>query len=239
MNRLTQFLRKPFAYRDFNATYILIAINVAIFFVSLFINVLSPQQNLVAVLFGLSFTGVVKFKLFYQFFTYMFFHDLSSIFHILFNMFTLYMIGRPLEQRMGSKEFLLYYLLCGTFAGLFHFLIGAIAFAITSDFSAPYVFTPLIGASGAIFAVIFAYGIFFSESTLFLFGMLPIKARKAILLFGGIEFFSLFSMNMTQVSNITHIGGLVAGVLYFLIRRRINPFKILFPPKNRYENNRY
>lgn len=239
MNRFTRFLQKPFKYKDFNVTYILIGINVAIFFIGFMANSFPSFTNLIPALLGLSFTGVVQFKLVYQFFTYMFVHDLNSIFHIFFNMFTLYMIGRPLEQRLGSKEFLLYYLLCGTFAGIFHFLIGGIVFAATGSFEAPYVSSPLIGASGAVFAVIFAYGILFSESTLYFFGVLPVKARKAILIFGGIELLSLFSMNVTHISNITHIGGLIAGILYFFIRKRINPFKILFPPKNTYDNYRY
>ncbi len=245
MNKLAYTIQKPFRYRQFNAVYILIGINVGMFFLSLILNSilirawqLPKGSSPVTTLLGLSWEGVTQLFGFWQFFTYMFMHDLRSVFHILFNMLVLYMIGKPLEKKLGSSEFLLYYLLTGILAGLTHFGLGGLAVLVGrfqgfENFSS-FANIPLVGASGAIFAILLAFGVYFSEMVIYVFGLIPMKARTAVLIFGGFEIINLLpGIGREGVSNITHIGGLVAGWLFLLIRKRINPAKVLFKT-NRY-----
>lgn len=242
MNRFRSRLQRPFSYASWNLTYVLIGVNVGIFLLSLFIDTLY-HRSVFAPAFGLSFAGVIgmgetsPIPALWQFITYFFTHDSRGISHIFFNMLTLWMFGLPLERRIGSREFLLFYILCGFTAGLLHFLVEGIAFGIGIAARNPtalwFSAVPLIGASGAIFAVLIAYAVYYSESVLYLFGLIPIKARNAILIFGGIELFSLLFVKTgsTQVSNLTHLGGILSAILYLKIRKNINAFKILIPPR--------
>jgi len=234
MNPLLRAARKPFRYQYFNAVYYLIGINVIIFLVNIIFNMIPGMQGVFTYLFGLSYYGVTHLYGVWQFFTYMFLHDTSQIFHLGFNMFALYMFGVPLEKRLGSREFLLFYLLSGTIAGIGHFLMGfGVSFLADSAAVKVLSITPLIGASGAIFALLLAYGIYFAEDTILLFMVIPVKARTAILIFAGIEFFSLLTASGSNVSNLTHIMGLITAWFYIWIRKNINPAKVLFK-KSRY-----
>ena len=237
MNPLIRKARTPFKYSYFNAVYYLIGINVAIFLLNIIVNMIPDLRNFFTTFFGLSFSGVKEYYGVWQFFTYMFLHDTSAIFHILFNMFALYMFGIPLEKRLGSKEFLLFYLLTGTLAGIGHFLIGMGVYYLPVGSSIKIIAdTPLIGASGAIFAVLLAYGVYFAENIIYLFMVIPVKAKTAILIFGGLELFTLMTSATVQgsnVSNLTHIVGLIAAWFYLWIRKNINPAKVLFK-KSRY-----
>lgn len=237
-NKLTYNLRKPFKYKQWNVVYILMGINVGVYLLSMLMNSISGPGSISQIL-GLSFVGVIGERGYYgiwQFITYMFVHDTSSIFHILFNMFALYMFGKPLENRLGSIEFLVYYLVSGVAAGLLHFGLQGIAFGVYTSTGSENALIinsaiPLIGASGAVFAIMLAYGVFFAESMIYLFGVLPLKAKNAVLLFGAIELFNLFSSGNSNVSNLTHIGGLLAGIIYLKVRKNINSFKVLFPKR--------
>ncbi len=236
-------ITKPFPYKSWNVIQILIGINVGIYFLSIIVNSFS-NGDIFSHLFGLSFAGVIGESPFlqngipapWQLFTYMFAHDPSGLMHILFNMLSLWMIGRTLEKRIGSMEFLTYYLTTGFLAGLLHFALQAIAFAFYAgtgnETALVYSGIPLIGASGAVFAVLLAFGVYYSESQIMLFGIVPMKARNAILLFGGIEIFNLITSSqggLNNVSNLTHLGGLLAGAAYLKIRKNINVIKILIP----------
>lgn len=225
--------QKPFPYKYFKATNILIGINVGAFLITIFFKAITGSHMLMGIL-GLSYAGVVKFHMWWQFLTYFFIHDTTLIFHILFNMLVLYLIGSTLERQMGSIEFLVYYLTTGLCAGIFHFLIGAAAYAIKGDYEG-MAMTPLIGASGAIFAIILAYGVYFPNTTLLLYGIIPIKAKNALIIFTLIELINLLPIGHSNVSNITHIGGLVAGIIYLRLRKNINAFKVIFPPKPKFD----
>jgi membrane associated rhomboid family serine protease len=201
-------IRKPFVYSYYNVTLILICVNVAVFML----------QNLVPVFGGLlAMTPfLVLHGFFWQFFTYMFAH--ASLSHILFNMFALFVFGVQTERFMGSKEFLLYYLVTGVLAGFFSFIV----FLFTGA-----ALVPLLGASGAIFAVQLAFAAFFPNSLLYIWGILPVRAPIMVLVFTGIELFSMIFGVANGVAHMTHLAGFGFGWLYFLVRFNANPIRIM------------
>jgi len=151
---------------------------------------------------------------FWQIFTYMFLH--GSLFHLFFNMYALYLFGIPLERRWGGKSFLLYYLVTGVGAGIVTFLWNL--------WQNPFI--PTIGASGAIFGVMLAFGLEFPETILLLFFILPVKAKYAAIIFGGIELLMIITGSMQRIGHFTHLAGLGFGLIYYFLflksRRRRN-----------------
>ncbi len=149
----------------------------------------------------------------WQVFTYMFLH--GSLLHIFFNMYALYLFGSPLEQKWGSGRFLVYYLLTGIGAGAVTFL--------WNNVKNPFI--PTIGASGAIFGVMLAFGLEFPDTMLLLFFLLPVKAKYAAIIFGGIELIMLLTGSMQRIGHFTHLSGLFFGYVYYLliIKRRKRP----------------
>ncbi len=144
----------------------------------------------------------------WQFFSYMFLH--GNFLHLFFNMYVLLLFGRPLEQRWGWKEFLLFYCATGIGAGVFTYFWNV--------FTNPFI--PTIGASGAIFAVVLAFGLEFPETTLLLFFLIPVKARYAAFIFGGIELVMILTGSMSGIGHFTHLAGLFFGFLYYVVRIR-------------------
>jgi len=147
--------------------------------------------------------------------TYMFAH--SGFIHIAFNMIILISIGHQVERRLGSGEYLAYYLICGALAGVFSVL------AYMSRDS----FTPIIGASGAIYAVLLAYAILEPRAVLLLFGLIPMRAPILLALFAAIDLFSHIFQSGGNTAHLTHLSGLAFGFLYFSIRLKINPIKAM------------
>lgn len=200
-------LRRPFRYSFFNATFILIAINICLFiFTELF-----PQLYYYL---SLNVLYVTQGHCYWQFFTYMFVH--SSITHILFNMIGLFFFGVTTERALGSKEFLLLYLLSGVVCGIVSFFIYWISGAY---------FTLLLGASGAIYAILLAYAVIFPRAQIFLFGILPIPAPILIAIYAAIEIVSQLFNLQQNVANLTHLTGFAFAWVYFLVRMGINPWK--------------
>jgi membrane associated rhomboid family serine protease len=119
---------------------------------------------------------------------------------------------------MGSREFLLYYLLTGVLAGIFSFVV----YLVTGSYG-----VYLLGASGAIFAVQLAYAVFFPNSIVYLWGILPLRAPVMVLGFTAIELFSSISGFQAGVAHLTHLAGFALGWIYFLARFRVNPWKAL------------
>lgn len=136
----------------------------------------------------------------WQLFTYMFLH--GNFIHILFNMFVLWMFGGELERLWGTREFLRYYFLTGIGAGLSVVIIN------------PSSNIPTIGASGAIYGVLLAYGLTFPNSIIYLYFLLPIKAKYFVLIFVVLEFFASILPTTDMVAHLAHLGGMVFGVLY-------------------------
>jgi len=156
----------------------------------------------------------------WQPFTYIFLHT-TSITHILFNMLTLWFIGAELEQRWGRRFFLFYYFSSGVGAALFYCLGVAVYFMITGNINGLRI--PVMGASGAIFGLLLAYGILFGERTLHFMMLFPMKARVFVLILAGIEILSLLGSGVagSEVANLAHLGGFLSGYLTLLLYTRI------------------
>lgn len=131
--------------------------------------------------------------------TYMFLH--GGFWHIFFNMFVLWMFGRILEDIWGSKKFLTYYLVTGIGAGLIHAAIM------------PASPIPTIGASGAVYGILLAFGITFPNQLIYLYFLFPIKAKWLVMGLVVIEFLSSFNP-ASPVANVAHLGGMVVGFIY-------------------------
>lgn len=199
----------------------LIIANVAIwFFVQLILENLILKQQIISGLFA--FTPKLTLEYFYiwQPFTYMFLHA-NNVFHVMLNMVSLWFFGSELEYRWGWRSFLQYYLVCGVGAAIIYFAAVVIYQLIVGHETLVYVM-PVIGASGAVFGILLAYGIIFGDRIIYFFGVFPMKARYFIMVIGGIEVVTLLSEGMggSNVANMAHIGGLVTGYLYLLFWTR-------------------
>lgn len=177
---------------------------------------------------GLHFFMASDFHL-YQLITYMFMH--GGFEHIIFNMFALWMFGCVVERVWGAKKFLFYYIACGVGAGLFQEAAQLVQFFLLANDAHPG--TPLtlvaqanetflnqwttVGASGAIYAILLAFGMLFPEERIFIFPLpVPIKAKWFVLGYAAIELFSAISTTGDGVAHIAHLGGMVFG--FFMIR---------------------
>jgi membrane associated rhomboid family serine protease len=209
MNELP-FHKRPLTYRFYNATLTLIILNVGLFL----INILFPRTT---VYLALTPYLVVRERAVWQVLTYMFVH--GGTWHILFNMLALFIFGTPLERRLGSSEFLLYYFITGVGAGLATLVV---------NWYTGLAIVPVVGASGAIYGLLLAYATLYPDSRLFIFGILPLRAPIAVLLFAGLALFFQLTGARNGVAHLTHLAGLVFGYLYFLIRMGINPIKVFF-----------
>jgi membrane associated rhomboid family serine protease len=139
----------------------------------------------------------------WQLVTYLFLHSLTSFSHILLNMLMLWMFGAPVEQTWGTKRFLNYYFLCGVGAAICVVIVNV-------AFGTPY--QRVLGASGAIFGLLLAFGMLFPEQIVLLFFLFPIKAKYMVMIFGAIEFLSSFQGS--AVSHLAHLGGMLFGFVY-------------------------
>lgn len=182
-------------------------------------------------LFGLHGTLVYNFGLIpaaffggkiWQIISYMFLH--GGFAHILFNMIALWMFGSALERVWGSREFLKYYVITGIGGGLCYAL-----FNMGSGI-------PTVGASGAIYGLLLAFGVLFPNEMIYIWGVLPIRAKWFVIIFGGIEFLASFNQG-SGVAHLAHLGGMVVGYLY-LKRRGASSERPQFASKRMREWNR-
>ena len=132
--------------------------------------------------------------------TYLFLH--GDFWHIVFNMFALWMFGSELAQRWGPRQFLFYYFLTGVGAAAFDILVHPSARSTT------------IGCSGAIYGILLAYGIYFGERVVLFAFILPMKAKWMVAIFAGIEFLSALKGGPSPISHIAHLGGMLVGLIY-------------------------
>jgi membrane associated rhomboid family serine protease len=139
--------------------------------------------------------------------TYMFLH--GGLFHILFNMLGLWMFGAELERIWGTRYFLKFYFVTGVGAGLLTVLISLLPF----EFTRPLFGAAIIGASGAIYGLLLAYGMYFPDRPIYFFGVFPIPARIFVMIMGAIAFYASLSQ-VGGTANVTHLGGLLVGYLY-------------------------
>lgn len=169
----------------------------------------------------------------WQLVSYMFLHTFQ-VSHIVFNMLMLWMLGGELEARWGRKFFLSYYLLTGFGAALIYCIGTWIYFLWKPGTHALVV--PVMGASGAIFGLLLAYGILFGERTIHAFLIFPMKAKYFVMILGFIELASLLTsdVNGGDVAYLAHLGGLASGYLTLLGWTRLQ--QVLWARKARKKN---
>lgn len=207
----TFILRRPFPYTYKRVTLSIILINFIIFGISY----IYPAFFQYAHYYGAMNVYLIdNFHMYWQFITYMFVHQ--NISHVFFNMLGLLVFGLKLEKAIGSKEFLLFYIVCGALSGFFSYLV----YKFTGQYR---IF--LMGASGAIYSVLFAYAVFFPRSIIFIWGLIPVPAPVLVLIYALIEIGSQF-LGSSNVAHMTHLFGFLAAWLYFVIRMGIHPIKI-------------
>ncbi len=162
----------------------------------------------------------------WQLFTYQFLHGNFS--HILFNMFSLWMFGMEVEQEMGSRKFLLFYLVSGVGGGLAQVLVS---------YFFPELINPAvtIGASGAIFGVLIAFGLLFPNRYIMIYFLIPLKAKYLIMFMIVTNILAI--NDGTNVAHIAHIAGGLTGFLFMLLDKDIHfDFKGLFQTRGRSRN---
>jgi membrane associated rhomboid family serine protease len=154
---------------------------------------------------------VTKFYV-WQFVTYMFLH--GGFLHIFFNMYGVMLFGSPIEHLWGTKRFLFYYFFTGIGAGITIFVVGFIL-------GGTDIFIPTIGASGALFGLLLAFGILFPNVELLIFFILPIKAKYLVFLYGAIELTAQISSGGNSgISHLGHLGGLLFGIIFFAVSKK-------------------
>jgi membrane associated rhomboid family serine protease len=185
-----------------NAIKVIISVNFCIFV----LQSLSQSEALFFPLFGLVPKLVWSDRMIWQPFTYLFLH--GGVWHVLINMFVLWMFGGELERLWGKHEFIKFYFITGIGSGLVTML-----FDLES-------MTPIVGASGAVYGVLLAYGLTYPNRTVYLYGIIPVKSIWFVLGIGLIAFMSSFN-NMSQISHMTHLSGMLIG--YFMLKK---PFRL-------------
>lgn len=170
-----------------------------------------------------------------QLFTYMFMH--AGFGHIFFNMFAVWMFGRILEQVWGPRRFLFYYILCGIGAGLIQEVVQFIHYeTVLSAYSAVTTRSGVIpmaeylnqmttvGASGAVYAILLAFGMLFPNQQMFIFPLpFPIKAKYFVIGYAAIELYSGLANNAgDNVAHFAHLGGMIFGFILIMYWRKTN-----------------
>lgn len=206
----------------------LLIINILAFLTMLVLNQVSgiDLNNI----FGLHFFMASNFHV-YQLVTYIFMHGGWE--HIILNMFMLWMFGAVVEQAWGPKKFLFYYIFCGVGAGIMqeiaqffwvYFMLNGQqslsigdAISVMSQLSSQLDGLTTVGASGAIYALLLAFGMMFPDQKMFIIPIpVPIKAKWMIIGSIAVELFSAMAMPGSNVAHLAHLGGMIFG--FFLIR---------------------
>lgn len=162
----------------------------------------------------------------WQFFTYIFFH--GNLTHLLFNLLAFWMFGSELARQWSSRYFLFFFGVCGVGAAFFHVLTTYLFFAHTGM---PHI--PTVGASGAIYGILMAYALLFGERLILFFFIIPMKARTAVLVIGGIELFYSVTQTQDGVAHLAHLGGMLVGYIFLKHNNWWNQWRM-----RRYQNKR-
>lgn len=185
-------------------------------------------------LLGLHFFMASDFKIF-QLMTYMFMH--AGFEHIFFNMFALWLFGRILERVWGTRRYLTYYLVCGVGAGLiqevtqffqiYHQINSQTGLGLSQSWemmaanAGAFNEMTTVGASGAVYALLLAFGVLFPNERIFVFPLpIPIKVKWMVIFYAGIELFSAFSVNQDNIAHLSHLGGMLFGLIMIRYWRR-------------------
>jgi membrane associated rhomboid family serine protease len=182
-------------------------------------------------LLGLHFFLAPQFKL-HQLFTYMFMH--GGFEHILFNMFAVWMFGRVLEQVWGSKRFLIFYIVCGVGAGLCqevaqyasYLMDGLNRYEMVNtstgliSMSAYLNLWTTVGASGAIYGILLAFGMTFPNQPIYIYFLFPIRAKYFVAIYAALELLLGLAQTGDGVAHFAHLGGMLFGLLLILYWRK-------------------
>ena len=178
----------------------LIIINVLVYMATALLPVGNEIIRFCALWFGASPFGEFHS---YQFLTYMFLH--ASVEHIFFNMFALWMFGRTLEYELGSKRFLIYYMVCG---------VGAALIQLATAYLTGEMPIQLVGASGAVMGLLLAFGVMHPNAVIMLLiPPIPMKAKWFVVIYGVIELFLGWTGFGGNVAHFAHVGGMLWGLL--------------------------
>jgi len=183
---------------------------VIINFVVFFLEIVLQNTGFIE-LFGLRPRDVVTKGYVWQIVTYMFLH--GGFWHILLNMFIIWMFGSTLEAVWGSERFLKYYFICG---------LGAAALSFIFSFN-----SLVIGASGAGYGILLAYAVLFPYNEIYIWGILPVKARTLVIFLVIIELFSGLA-GRDGIAHFAHLGGMAAGLIYLRTDHRAWRLKNFF-----------
>lgn len=207
----------------------------------LIINILCFFGYLVAQRYGIDLNDTLGLHFFLasdfnlaQLVTYMFMH--ANFQHIFFNMFAVWMFGRTLEHVLGSKRFLTYYMVCGIGAGLVQELVQYIQYAMElshyDSVNTGLSIIPMaeflnmmttVGASGAVYGILLAFGMLFPETKMFVFPIpFPIKAKFFVIGYAVIELLSGFGSSGDGVAHFAHLGGMIFGFLLLMYWKKKN-----------------
>ncbi|MCR4921820.1 MAG: rhomboid family intramembrane serine protease [Bacteroidaceae bacterium] len=205
----------------------------------LIINILMFAGRYVASLYGIDLDNLLGLHFFlasdfrwYQFFTYMFMH--GGLEHLFFNMFAVWMFGRIVENTMGPRRYLFYYLTCGLGAGIIQECVQYISFlsqglgayeqvalaSTTIEMSEFLNRWTTVGASGAVYGILLAFGMTFPEERIFIIPLpVPIKAKYFVCGYAVIELMSALARSNDGVAHFAHLGGMLFGLLLILYWR--------------------
>ncbi len=190
---------------------------------------------------GLHYITASDFKP-YQFITYLFMH--GDITHLFFNMFAVWMFGSVLENTWGAKRFIIYYLITGLGAALIQYIVFYFQIQdLTEQVNDLIQFNPsdtaalihrkgelinemvVIGASGSLFGLLLAFGMMFPNTLLYVYFLVPVKAKWFVIAYGAIELISgLRSNPMDNVAHFAHLGGMLFGFIVILIWKKNRTF---------------
>ena len=204
----------------------------------LIINVLCFFGGVVAMKYGINLNDLLGLHFFMasdfnpaQLITYMFMH--GGFQHIFFNMFALWMFGRTLEQVWGPKRFLSYYMVCGIGAGLVQELVQYIQYVTElsqyDSVNTGIAVIPMaeylnlmttVGASGAIYGILLAFGMLFPNSQMFVFPIpFPVKAKYFVMGYAALEIFLGLG---ASTDGVAHLGGMIFGFILIMYWRKKN-----------------
>ncbi|HEX6209186.1 MAG TPA: rhomboid family intramembrane serine protease [Methylomirabilota bacterium] len=179
----------------------IIIANVAMFVVSLLV----PG---IVQFFGLRPSAILTWGAVWQPVTYMFLH--AGVFHILFNMLALWMFGVELERMWGTRFFVRYYAVTGVGAALLTMGVSLLPFGFADRMYQSLT----IGASGAVYGLLLAYGLYFPNRPIYLYFLFQIPAKYFVMIVGAVAFLSSVSSPGGGVAHIAHLGGLLVGYVY-------------------------
>jgi len=201
------FIRKPFRYEYRYNTFFIAAL-------CLLTLLLTAANPYLYRLLALTPLLTVRAHMYWQVFTYQFLH--GSFWHLFSNMLGLLLFGTAVEKKIGSREFLLFYLLIATLCGA----AACAGYTMTGLWR-----VSLIGASGAVFAILYLFAVLFPRSTIFVFGLIPLPAPLLIIIYGCMEVYDMLFTH-DSVAHSVHLSGIFFAWLYIRIRFGIKPMKI-------------